>query len=94
MAWRKIRITGSRTAEIWKEVQDGFEAIFIASGAPEDAAMYFSSETPGRDVTLYLSPGAVRIFPADGWGATSCDKPSAAGLLVGHDSARLDIAAT
>ncbi|GLS39548.1 hypothetical protein GCM10010869_51450 [Mesorhizobium tianshanense] len=60
--WKKIEIrNGAKTAEIWKTIQDSFETIFIAAGGPEDAAMYFSSESPGRDVTLYLSPGATRI---------------------------------
>lgn len=88
--WKKIELAGiERTAELWKSIQDGFEAVFIASGAPEDAAMYFHSPSPGLSVTLYLSPGAVRIFSGEQWGAQTCAKPEVAGLLVGHDSARL-----
>ncbi len=88
--WKKIELTGgASTAELWKSIQDGFEAVFIAAGAPADAAMYFHSPSPGLAVTLYLSPGAVRIFNGEQWGAQACDKPEAAGLLVGHDSARI-----
>lgn len=88
--WKKIVIKAdAKTAEIWKTIQDSFETIFIASGAPEDAALYFSSQTPGRDVSLYLSPRAVRIFDGGQWNAQSCNKPSSAGLLVGHASAAL-----
>lgn len=70
-------------------IQDSFELVFIATGAPEDAALYFSSEVPGKDVTLYLSPGAARIFNGEQWNAQPCDKPSSAGLLIGHASAAL-----
>lgn len=88
--WKKIElVAGARTAELWKTVQDSFEEVFIAAGAPEDAAMYFHSPSPGLAVTLYLSPGAVRIFDGKKWGAQPCAKPTSAGLLVGHDSARI-----
>lgn len=87
--WKSIELRGSKISEIWEAIQDSFEAVFVAHGAPEDAAMYFNSKKPGDDVTLYLSPGAVRIFDGEKWGAQVCAKPSFAGLLVGHDSAKL-----
>lgn len=86
--WRKIEIgVHSGTAVVWKSIQDSFEAAFIVTGAPERAAMYFSSE-PGGPVTLYFSPGASAIFSGGDWGAQPCARPRWAGLLVGHDSAR------
>jgi hypothetical protein len=37
--WKKIEIKAcARTAEQWKTIRDSFEAIFVANGAPEDAA--------------------------------------------------------
>lgn len=91
--WQKIEIkAGSKTAEVWKTIQDSFEANFIARGGPKDAALYFSSDVPGSDVTLYVSLGAASIFAASDWGGQPCDKPVAAGLLVGHASAVLPTA--
>jgi hypothetical protein len=88
--WKKIEIKAcARTAELWKTIRDSFEAIFVANGAPEDAAMYFRSQIPGDDVTLYLSPGTVRIFDGAKRGAQPCAKPSTGGLLVRHASATL-----
>lgn len=85
--WMKIDLeANSRTAEVWQTIQGSFENLFIAHGAPEDASMHFASS--GNNVTLYLSPGAVRIFDAKAWNAQRCAKPVSATLLVGHDSAR------
>ena len=86
--WMKIELAAnSRTAEVWQTIQNSFENLFVANGAPEDASMHFASS--GRDVTLYLSPGAVAIFDGKAWGAQRCAKPASAILLVGHDSARI-----
>lgn len=84
--WQCIEIpVGSRSAEIWLNIQESFEAIFIAHGGPESASMHYASNP--ETITLYLSPGAAAIFDGAKWGARPCSKPSSAGLLVGHASA-------
>lgn len=88
MTWSKYEITGTKTAEIWNAIQNSFEAVFIAAGAPDGAAMYYSSETPGKDITLYLSPAATVLFSPSAWKFHPCSKPPFAGLLVGDDRDR------
>ena len=88
MTWSKYEITGPEANKTFNAIQDRFTSAWIAAGAPKDAAMYFLSETQGKDTIIYLSPAATVIFKQSAWEFQPCAKPSSAGLLVGDDRAR------
>jgi len=72
------------------QLQVAFEAMFRASKAPKDAAM-FGNRLPEDDYTYYFSPGASRFFSVvmSGFGARHCPEPDpeSVSLLVGNADA-------
>ena len=64
-------------------LEDEFSALFVAAGAPPDAALF--CDRLGRDfVRLYFSPEAVRIAEQvlRRKGAAACTKPSQADAVL------------
>src|SRR5262245_7545470 len=92
MTWRVVRLS---VADIARgrhvQLQNLFEAAFVATSAPKGAAM-FMNRRPEDDYSYYFSPGARRIFGIilAAWSAMECAEPNGehVALLIGHASAR------
>ena len=84
-----IKRVSSAANERARQLQRDFESVFVASGAPKDAALFRR-----RHITVYyfyFTPAAVGIFQRIGsYGPEPCARPRAsdASLLVGHRDAR------
>ena len=72
------------------QLQVAFEAMFKASGAPKEAAM-FGNRGLEDDYSYYFPPGASRFFSVvmSGFGARDCPEPAreSVSLLVGNADA-------
>lgn len=91
MPWSLIRMSVNEIAAgTHLQLQVAFEAMFRASKAPRDAAM-FGNRLPGDDYTYYFPPGALRFFSVvmSGFGAKHCPEPErqSVSLLVGNADA-------
>lgn len=89
MSWSAIKMSDADiTNRKDSELQERFEALFIASGSPKEAALF--CKLPGfRDNHLfYLSPAATELFPQilKDYSAAPCSPPSRAEVtpLAGH----------
>jgi hypothetical protein len=73
-----------------KKLQDAFEVLFMANGAPHDAAM-FDYVSVGPPYDCFFTPGTARIAEIllSLFGAVECEKPMGhqVVLLVGHSDA-------
>jgi hypothetical protein len=91
MTWKQVTLSNDDiVAYRHGELQDAFEAVFMAHSAPKDAAMF--GRIPDHKVyDYYFSPGAVGVFRdvLETWKATDCARPDRDGtsLLVGHADA-------
>ena len=85
-SWYKVTLPLSATARL----QDAFASVFMANGAPVDAAM-FGDENDLRNAIFYFSPGAFRIAGnlLSSYKAVKCSRPlqGSVALLVGDQSA-------
>ena len=91
MHWSLIRMSVNEIAAgTHIQLQVAFEAMFRASKAPKDAAM-FGNRLPADDYTYYFPPGAWRFFSVvmSGFGAKECPEPEreSVSLLVGNADA-------
>jgi len=91
MPWNIIRMTVNEIAAGMNlQLQVAFEAMFKASHAPKDAAM-FGNRFFEDDYTYYFPPGAARFFSVvmTGFGAKDCPEPDreSVSLLVGNADA-------
>ena len=89
--WYMVEIPrGPEDAHHMRQLQDQYDAIFVAKGTPPKAAMYSFAE-PGKPLRIYYSPDAAALLGDDlhATGATPCAAPSGThyGLLVGHADA-------
>jgi hypothetical protein len=89
--WYQLSIPVQRVVSCeHMRIQEAFEAIFLASGGPRDAAL-FSRRERGGDVTLLFSPSASRLCAGlvAGYAGSACARPSRKGtsLLVGDANA-------
>lgn len=90
MNWHKVTLSHDDiSAGRHIQLQEAFEAVFIASAAPADAGMF-----GGREASVhfyYFSPGAVRIFGAvvERYSGVECPAPARSGvnILVSHAGA-------
>jgi hypothetical protein len=64
------------------ELQEAFEKIWIAAGAPPDAAMYGGESA--RDNRCFFTPAAVTLAQPllSKWGAVNCPPPDTRKLIV------------
>ena len=87
MSWRKVTFRAERVMDGFQLQQD-FTAVFMANGAPADAAL-FTDHNVHPEYVLYFNPGASRIAAAllDQRGAIECEDPGPVALLVGHQAA-------
>ncbi len=91
MSWHKIALTNDQVvAGEHMRLQDAFEAIFMATLAQRDAAMFGRSLKAGGD-ELYFSPAASKVAESliRSGGGVPCAPPPKDGtdLLVGHAGA-------
>jgi len=91
MSWKVVTLTGDDVAKLRHyTLQDEFEAVFTATGAPRTAAM-FSNHEGHRKYFYFFSPAAADIFSVGlaKWAAADGNIPSRedASLLVGHADA-------
>lgn len=91
MGWSLIHMSVSEIAAgTHIQLQSAFEAMFRASKAPGDAAM-FGNRLLEDDYTYYFAPGAARFFSVvmSGFGAKECPEPEreSVSLLVGNADA-------
>jgi len=91
MPWNRIRMSVNEIAAgTHIQLQVAFEAMFRASKAPRDAAM-FGNRFLEDDYTYYFAPGAARFFSVvmSGFGARDCPEPGreSVSLLVGNPDA-------
>jgi len=64
MGWEKITIYSLEyPSELVYDVQKAFESVWIPMGAPKDAALYRTTESPTEPLVwgIYLTPGAAEI---------------------------------
>lgn len=91
MSWYKVKMSvDDVTSNKHAQLQEAFEACFYATLSPRDAALFHSTSIH-QDLTLYFSPGAVRVAQSliARYGGIPCEAPPAStGLLVGRDNAR------
>jgi hypothetical protein len=91
MDWMKVTLANAEAHDQgkWRQLQDSFEATFLAERGPADAAMFHGNDHERS--WFYFSPGAVHIFAAvlTLFKAEYCNKPPRPelGLLVGHQDA-------
>jgi hypothetical protein len=75
-----------------KVLQDRFEALFMASSAPKDVAMFTNHDEDFAGYFYYFSPGAVTIAKdlIESYSGITCAPPvrDEVNLLVGHSGAR------
>lgn len=91
LPWSLIRMSVNEVAAGTNlQLQVAFEAMFRASKAPADAAM-FGNRFSGDDYSYYFPPGAARFFSVVmiGFGAKNCPAPDleSVSLLVGNADA-------
>ena len=92
MEWIKISVTVEDVV-CWKhaEIQNQFEKLFLALGAPKEMALWCVSPRDGG-VDLYMSPGSAKYagLLASIYGGSPAEAPTGPRLsfLVGHDDAR------
>ena len=70
------------------EIEERFQAVFLAEGKPPEMAVFVRSESEGRlhcEVIAYLSPAAADVAKA--FDARPCPKPArdGLGLLAGDE---------
>ena len=88
MSWFKVVMSNDDiVSRKHIRLQDTFENLFSAAGAPRNAAM-FANRDMARGDWFFFSPGAMNIASALvlSHGAVECPSPrrSAVSLLVGH----------
>jgi len=88
MGWMKITMPRARAdSGGYSQMQNAFDAAFVAAGGPRSAAL-FSNSFLAPECVFYFSPGAVAIFSAQLalMDAESCERPFPGGLisLVGN----------
>jgi len=92
MSWHKVTMSVDQVVNReHSRLQEQFEALFVAAGAPQDMALFSATLAGNTELNIYFSPGSVRHVQAiiDHYGGSSCEKPSEIpALLVGHADAR------
>lgn len=88
MTWKAIRLESGRNMGV---IQEAFSLIWMANGAPFNAAMYCTRGSAGRVQHVYFSPDAAKLFSQQLISYSAFDTPrptEPVTLLVGHDSAK------
>jgi len=92
MTWHKVTLSVDQVVnQEHSNIQDQFDALFIAAGAPKDMALFSSSLTGKDELHMYFSPSSVAYANSiiSLHGGAPCDKPTEKPvLLVGHADAR------